>query len=252
MAANFMLNTKHEKRIALLYDAATSYGNNLKSDFAADIPATNIVGSESYIGGDPKTVQDALTSMLNQKPDAIFFSGYVSDLIVLLNDISSVPEANNLLIVGGDALATTNSYTTPLPDMRNVYFTAFASPNEWDRAGQTPPFFQEYQTNFGTLVAPNGLPSIDASVMLSYDAMLTLLYGSGQVLSTKNTINASDLTQALKQITLANPIQGVTGRIAFDSNGNQDRSKVIFVEHIEGTSLKLDAKQGCLQRGKCS
>jgi hypothetical protein len=79
-----------------------------------------------------------------------------------------------------------------------------------------------------------------------------LLNSSGQVLSAKNTISVSDLTQALKQITLANPIQGVTGRIAFDSNGDQDRSKVIFVEHIEGTSLKVDEKQGCLQKGKCS
>ena len=88
--------------------------------------------------------------------------------------------------------------------------------------------------------------------MLGYDALLTLLHGSGQVLSTKNTINASDLTQALKQITGKNAIQGVTGRIAFDSNGNQDQNKMIFVEHIEGTWLVIDEKHGCLQRDNCS
>jgi ABC-type branched-subunit amino acid transport system substrate-binding protein/DNA-binding XRE family transcriptional regulator len=250
MAVSFLLNTKLKKRIAILYDQTTSYANNLKSDFAADIQ-NNMVGLESYAGGDPKALLSALNKALDQRPDAIFFSGYTSDLVILLNDISSIPQAKNLLIVGGDALASTNSYTTPLPDMQNVYFTAFASPNEWESINPKPPFFQEYQANFGTLMSPNGLPSIDASVMLSYDAMLTLLYGSGQVLSAKNTINSSDLTQALKQITLANPIQGVTGRIAFDSNGDQYRSKVIFVEHIEGSSLKLDEKWGCLQKDKC-
>ena len=98
--------------------------------------------------------------------------------------------------------------------------------------------------------------------MLSYDALLALLYGSQQVLSTKNTINASDLTQALKQITGSNAIQGITGRIVFDSKGDQDPSKMIFVEHIQKTNLVvehtqrtnlvIDETHGCLQKDKCS
>jgi ABC-type branched-subunit amino acid transport system substrate-binding protein len=83
--------------------------------------------------------------------------------------------------------------------------------------------------------------------MLGYDGMLTLLHGTQQVLSTKNTLTPSELEGALKKITVANPIQGVTGRIAFDSNGDQDPSKMIFVEHIEGTKLVIDEKHGCLR-----
>jgi eukaryotic-like serine/threonine-protein kinase len=250
VVADFLLRTKQKKKIAILYDQTTSYSNNLKNDFTQNV-ANHIVGSESYVGGDSRTLQDALGKVLARKPDAIFFSGYPMDLVVLLKDISSTPSAH-LLIVGGDALATTNSYPNSLPDLHNVYFSAFASPNEWDGMTPQPSFFQEYQTNFGTLKGPTGFPIIDATVMLGYDALLTLLHGSQQVLSTKSTITASDLTQALKQITGSNAIQGNTGRIAFDPNGNQDQRKIIFVEHIEGTNLVIDEKQGCLYGNNCS
>jgi ABC-type branched-subunit amino acid transport system substrate-binding protein len=247
IAANFMLKKMQKSRVTVLYDQTTSYGNNLATDFIRNIRPNNMVGWESYTGGDPKTLQDALPKILAQKPDAIFFAGYVSDLMVLLKKISSTSYAN-LLVVGGDAPANTNSYPSPLPDLRNVYFTAFASPYGWDSIDPTPPFFQEYQANFGILTAPTGLPSIDVSVMLSYDAMLTLLHGSGLVLSKyNNTLTPSHLEDELKQITGANAIQGVTGRIAFDSHGNQDQDKVIFVEHIQGTSLVIDERHGCLR-----
>jgi eukaryotic-like serine/threonine-protein kinase len=247
MAANFLLNTKLKKKIAILYDETTSYGNNLKSDFAADIPATNIVRPAPFTGSDAKTLQDALMNVLVQSPDAIFFSGQVSDLVVLLKNISSIPQANNLPIVGGDPLAVTSDYSPPLPNMRNVYFTAFASPNEWDGISPKPPFFQAYQDHFKTTSTPVGLFSVDEDVMLAYDAVLTLLHGSEQVLSTQNTLSPYDLTKALRQITVTNPLQGVTGRVAFDGDGDQDPSKMIFVEHIEGTNLVIDETHGCLR-----
>jgi ABC-type branched-subunit amino acid transport system substrate-binding protein len=89
--------------------------------------------------------------------------------------------------------------------------------------------------------------------MLGYDAMSVLLHGSQQAMSKHNhTITPPYLEDELRQITKANPIQGVTGRIAFDRNGNQDQSKSILLEHIEGTSLKVDETVGCLLKDNCS
>jgi ABC-type branched-subunit amino acid transport system substrate-binding protein/transcriptional regulator with XRE-family HTH domain len=244
-AADFLLKTQHKKRIAILYDSTTSLGNNLKDDFTEDIP-NNMGVPAGYKGGDPTTLQDALNNVLAQKPDAIFFAGYVSDFVGLLKAISATSSAN-LLIVGGAVLAITNSYPNPLPDLQNVYFTAFASPNEWDGINPKPLFFRDYKTNFGTDRASNGLPGIDEGTMLSYDALLTLLHGAQQVLSKQSTITPSDLTQALKQVTVTSPLQGITGRIAFESNGDQDPSKMIFVEHIDRTHLVIDEKHGCLR-----
>ena len=242
MAENFILKKMKKKRIAIIYDSTISFGLNMQAGFSKDVP-NNLVGSESYIGADAKTLQDALTKVLIQHPDSIFFAGYVGDLDKLLSNISSTPYAD-LLIVGGDTLANTSAYPNPLPDLHNVYFTAFASPNAWDNIDLKPPFFQNYKSDFGMVMGANGLLSIDNNVMLGYDALLTLLHGSQQVLSTHNTLTPSELTRALRQIKGRDAIQGVTGRIAFEENGDQN-NKRILLEHIQGTSLKVDDSQGC-------
>jgi ABC-type branched-subunit amino acid transport system substrate-binding protein/transcriptional regulator with XRE-family HTH domain len=242
IAANFMLKTKHKERIAILYDtkhSALQY--SLAMHFAQSIPESHNVGLESYTEGNSETLQTASNKVLAQNPDAIFFAGYVTDLPELLKDIS---QAKNLLIVGGDTLANTNAYPNSLPNLQNVYFTAFASPNQWEGTGQTPLFFQDYEDNFGTVTALNGLSSIDPNVMLGYDALLALLHASGKVLSRQHTLTPSDLTQALHQIRGTNAIQGVAGRIAFKENGDQEDERVIL-EHIQGTSLKVDDSRGC-------
>jgi ABC-type branched-subunit amino acid transport system substrate-binding protein len=242
IAANFMLRTKQKKRIAILYDAKHSaLQYNLAMNFAKSIPKSHNVGLESYTEGDSKTLQTALNQVLAQNPDAIFFAGYVTDLPELLKNIS---HDKDILIMGGDTLANTNAYPNPPPNLHNVYFTAFATPNEWDGTGQTPPFFQDYKDDFGTVTALTGLSSIDPNVMLGYDALLTLLHSSQQVLSQQNTLTPSDLTRALQTIRGKNSIQGVTGRIAFKENGEQEDKRIIL-EHIEGTRLEMDESRGC-------
>src|SRR5262249_35992872 len=129
-----------------------------------------------------------------------------------------------------------------------------ASPSEWDGTNPKPPFFQAYKDNFGTLTVPTGLSSIDQTVMLAYDALSVLFDAYQRVSSPKKTIHASDMLQALQQITGANAMQGITGPIVFDSMGNQisgKAGKMIFVEHIQGTSLVIDERQGCLQKDNC-
>jgi branched-chain amino acid transport system substrate-binding protein len=241
--ANFLLKTKLKKRIATIYDSMHSaLQYSLAVHFVNSIPKSNNVGLESYTEGDAEALQTALNKVLAQNPDAIFFAGYVADLPELLKRI---PQTKDLLIVGGDTLANTNAYPNPLPNLHNVYFTAFASPNAWGGTGQIPPFFQDHKDNFGTVTTLTGLSSIDPNVLLSYDALLALLRGSGQVLSRQHTLTPPDLTQALHQIRGKNAIQGVTGRIAFKENGDQEDERVVL-EHIQGTSLQVDDIQGCL------
>ena len=249
IAVTFVLKTKQKKKAAILYISNSAWGSSLQHAFAREISKNKgkVVSQESYAAGDQDDMQRAVNKVLSQKPDAIFFVGYAGDLSKLLN----IPQSHDLLIMGANALAITSVYPSPLPP--NVYFTAFASPNQWDGIDPQPPFFQNYKDHFGTLPSSNGLPRINNSVMLGYDGMLTLLHASQQVLSKQNTINASDLEKELKNITDSNAIQGVTGRIAFNKeNGDQDEHKPIFVEHIEGTNLVIDETHGCLLKDKCS
>jgi hypothetical protein len=116
IAADFLLRIKKKKRIAIIYAQDNTYAENLKNDMKTDVPGTNIVGSPndySYTGGNPKTVQAALTKVLAEKPDTIFFSGYEGDLFNLLDDLaglSHISDKKNLIIVSAPALSTTNDY----------------------------------------------------------------------------------------------------------------------------------------------
>lgn len=249
-AADFTLKNKKKKRIAILYAPGNTYANTLEADFYSDIKNNTAGPAVPFTGGQLDTLQSALKTVLAQNPDAIFFSGYEGDLFQLLIDPSylTFAHARNPLIVSAPELDATSDYPPSFPDMRNVYFPSTGSPHEWDNVTPQPQFFQEYKRNFGTLTAPNGLPSIDADDMSSYDAVLTLLYASQQALSKhNNTITPSYLENELKQITVANPIQGITGRIAFDSNGDQAPGKMIFMEHIDGNRLVIDESHGCQQ-----
>jgi ABC-type branched-subunit amino acid transport system substrate-binding protein len=251
VAAEFLLK-RQKKKIAILYQLNNSWSYSLQNDFTDAISKANTIGPESYTSGDQGDIQRALNKVLTHNPDTIFFAGYPKDLIILLKVINTTPLANNLFIMGGSALSMTNAYSPPLPDLHNVDFTAFASPNQWDGIDSKPPFFQEYQNNFGIFTAPTGFPSIDAGVMFGYDGMSTLLHATQQVLSKQNTINASDLEKELKNITGSNAIQGVTGRIAFNKeNGDQDEHKMVFVEHTDGANLVIDEQHGCLVKDSC-
>jgi ABC-type branched-subunit amino acid transport system substrate-binding protein len=256
MAAQFMLNDKQKKRIAILSDQVnTSYGNNLEKDFVTFIPKSDLISTEAYTEGDAKQIKDALTKVLAQKPDAVFFAGYEGDLFTFLEDLSHT-SSKNLFVVSAPALSSTNDLLKPLPDLQNVYFPTSSSPNAWDNLKLSfctpnvwdhpkPPFFQEYNVSFGKWKASTGLPSIDDDVMGSYDAMLTLLYASQKVLSEQHALTPSNLTEELTKITVTSPLQGVIGHIAFDSNGDQDQNNIMFMEHIEGTNLVIDKQQGC-------
>ena len=187
LAASYMQTTMKKKNMAILYDSENAYTSSLERDFAADIlPAKPILGA--FTLSNKQSLQKALTAILRQHPDAIYFAGYVDDLVELLNELPSHTDAPSL-IVGGDALAITNDYIGKLPTgLDKVYFTAFSSPNMWDGKPQ-PPFFSDFQKNFGQLQAPTGLSGLDVDVLLGYDAMLALFTATQHLLATKTTIN---------------------------------------------------------------
>ncbi|HLZ63600.1 MAG TPA: CHAT domain-containing protein [Ktedonosporobacter sp.] len=258
IAADFLVHTKKKKSIVTLLDPSNTWSENLARTFSNAMTNVqgNLVAQEHYTAGDQESMRNAFNDMLSHQPDAdaLFFAGYPADLLKLLNVLNANPQ-NDLLIMGASATSVTSAYPTPLPaGLDNIYFTSFASPIQWDNQAATPPFFQDYYTIYKALTAPNGLPSIDAGTMLAYDGLSTFLSATQQMLSPTTTLNPSALATRLRQITGTNAIQGISGRIAFDSigNGNQDKHKMIFVEHIVGTKLVIDQQQGCLLKDNCN
>src|SRR5712692_1482350 len=265
--AHYAEQVLHAHNVALFVDPADSYSSSLATDFSQQFVAdgNQIVVTENYTVGSqgqgklPSLLQDALS----HTPDLIYFSGYSTDISVLLTNLPTTGPYANLQILGGDALYEVNGYSTSAHvNFTRLRFTAFAYPDEWDIAhltAQKPPFFANYINAFNTAGQQQGgkygytRPSND--VMLSYDATLALLTASKMALSAGGngkSITTDQLRQALTQITAAQPLQGVSGRIAFGPDGNPiNKAFVILAVDVQGHIHEVGL-QGCFLVGTCS
>jgi eukaryotic-like serine/threonine-protein kinase len=254
-------------KVALFYDPTNSYTQSLAAAFRTQFTAdrNQIVATEQYTVTKPSNFTQLLNDAESHNPDLIYFAGYASDASVLLTDLPTSGPFANLQIMGGDALYELGGYTSSASGARvRLHFTTFAYPDEWQilcSSGKsfacTPPsFFTDYKADYD----PNGQPTsgsygytrTDADVMLSYDATLVMLTASGNALTgTKTLITPNDLLQALKQIKGAQAIQGVSGQIAFGSDGNPISKAIVTLKVINGGFFVEDSVQGCFQVGTC-
>ncbi len=262
--AQYAEQVLHAHTVALFVDPADSYSSSLAADFSQKFLAdgNRIVVTEDYTVGSqgqgklPSLLQDALS----HNPDLIYFSGYATDISVLLTNLPTAGQYASLQILGGDALYEVSGYSSSArANFTRLHFTAFAYPDEWGNGGiggQKPAFFDEYIAAYN----PNGQqpggkygytrPSSD--VMLSYDATLALLTGSKFALSaSKTSITPTDMQQGLKQITGAQALQGVTGPIEFGNNGDPiGKPFVVLAVDMLGR-IHEERLQGCLLVGPC-
>jgi serine/threonine protein kinase len=249
--AAYAQQSLHAKRVALFYDSQDSYSQSLAQDFKQSFVSGGgqIVVEENYTVKKPATLPAAVNDALSRNPDLIYFSGYADDVSTLL---SNLPVGNNVPVMGGDALYELGGYqSTARANFSRLRFTAFAYPDEWDILGygaKKPAFFSEYPAAFNPNSVPNvsyGFTRADNDVILSYDATVALLSGCNAALNaSKQGITPQDVQSALKSINGSNAFQGVSGQIAFGSNGDPlDKAIVVlFVDatghiHMEPTIL---------------
>ncbi len=239
--AAYVQQSLHAKRVALFYDPNDSYSQSLAQDFKQSFVSgdNQIVVTENYTVGKPATLPAAVSDALAHNPDLFYFSGYSGDVSTLL---SNLPVGNDLPVMGGDALYELGGYqSTARANFSHLRFTAFAYPDEWDVLGYStnkPAFFSEYPAAYNPASLPNlsyGFTRADNDVILSYDATVALLTGCNGALSTgKTSVTSQDVLQALKSLHGPKAIQGVSGQIAFGSNGDP-AEKAIVVLYVDAT-----------------
>ena len=188
----------------------------------------------------------------------IYFSGYAADVSILLTDLPTSGPYANLPIMGGDALYELGYPSSARAGFSHLRFTSFAYPDEWDvqnLSSQKPIFFSEYTAAYN----PNGqhpgglygYTRADSDVILSYDAMITMLKASNIALATNKNFTGSDLQKALLQIKGTNAVQGVSGQISFAPTGDPV-NKAIVVLYVDADGhIHLNSVQGCFLVGKC-
>jgi serine/threonine protein kinase len=214
-------------------DSPTStYPTDLAYDWRQDLGGHRVnISQQNYTFNQPQSIQDALSKVLQTKPDLIFFSGYAHDLETLLEDQSRNldPQLRNIPVIAGDAAATMSDYTDLPSGLDHTYFTSFAS----QETNPGAPFFNIYRQTFPNFIAQTHVNDVDEDAILEYDAIEALLQGYQYQ---KNAPGKITLSQALRTM---GACQGVSGQIAFDASGNP-LQKYIVLEHVLIKENKLE------------
>lgn len=240
VGANYAISSLHTGRVAVFVDPTNEYSNSLASDFMERYTELGgkVVAIEQFTIGANNNMPALLVNALQAKPDLIYFSGYVGDINPLLTSLPTSAPFAHLQVLGGDALYELSEYTpAALAVFNRLHFTAFAYPDEWQALGlakQAPAFFQEYARTYSNNPLQQqglyGYTRPENDTILNFDAMQTMLTAVKNALQITPTrpLTGGDVQVALTHITGAHAIQGVSGQIAFDANGNPI-NKVVLV-----------------------
>ena len=259
--AVFTENILHARAAALFIDSSDAYsvsiGNAFKQKFQSD--GNQVVVTEHYTVGKPTTVVTALQDALLHNPDVIYFAGLATDANTVLAHLPTEGQFATIKVVGGDGLYSIGSYSKDAVVQRNFHrlcFSAFAYADTWGYLGAKtqPAFFSDYPALFDPYQQHGkgayGYSRADGDVILSYDATAVLLDAYQKVLATKASITvatnvtSSELRDALASITDTDAVQGVTGRIAFGTNGDPVNKAVVMLAVSRRGLVQLQSVQG--------
>ena len=266
IGARYAETTLHATRVALFEDQSDPYSQTLAQDFQQQFTkdGNQIVATEKYTVGKPDNFVQLLNDAESHNPSLIYFSGYAADASVLLTDLPTSGPFANLQVMGGDALYELGGYqSSSHANGVRMRFTTFAHPDEWPTlcangnsfACNRPNFFANYKADFDPNGQYNGgiygYARADGDVILSYDATTAILTAANNMLAntSKTTLTPADLLQGLRKINGANAIQGVSGQISFDSQGNPVNKALVILKIVPPGYIQIDSVQGCFQVG---
>ncbi|GCE14427.1 ABC transporter substrate-binding protein [Tengunoibacter tsumagoiensis] len=250
VAAQYAQTNLHATQVELFYDPDNSYSRSLARAFMQNfVDGSHHVTAVRYTRGRVESLTAGINQVATLHPDLIYFAGYVSDASVVLK---SLPPCQNvcLKMMGGDALYVQGDYSLEaFSSYKRLYFTSFAFPDEWK--GEQPAFFAQYTQAFDPhnqyQQKKYGYNLPDADAILAYDAMRTLLWAVSQVVLLNKSLTPEAVRQALSQLTNENAIQGVSGPLAFASNGDALAKPVLILAGQPDGSTTLCYVQGQVQ-----
>lgn len=250
VGAKFAQQVLQSKNVAIFVDPSDAYSRSLADGFKKQFSG-NILVTENYTVGDSQSVSTALQQAIKQVPgpDLIYFAGYSNDVSVILSDL---PQDSKVQVLGGDALYNLGGYPqSARAGFNRLRFTAFAYPDEWSVLGynaRKPAFYTDYAAAFDPSNKRQnqyGFSRAAYNVVLSYDATLALLTASGNVLSGgQKNMTPQDLQQALSKITGSQAIQGASGQISFNADGNPVDKAVLILKVSSQGYIQMDSKLG--------
>jgi len=238
VGANYATSTLHAKTAVLFADFGDAYSQSLAADFKQQFQTNGgrILKTEQYTVGSPSNLPDLLNNALSQNPDIIYYSGYAADINTLLENY---PTSANVPILGGDALYELGGYgQSAKVGFTHLKFTSFFYPDVWPILGlKSPQPFSDYASVYGAGGQTGyGYTRIDSDAALSYDATAAILNAYNKAApSSGGTITPDQLRTGLTKVSF----QGISGHIAFDSNGDPVNKAVYLLNVSQQGTIGL-------------
>ncbi|HET9146802.1 MAG TPA: branched-chain amino acid ABC transporter substrate-binding protein [Acetobacteraceae bacterium] len=220
--ANYLVNVRHFKRIAVLTDHS-SFSTGLADAVVKDVKAAHgDVVTKAYIDAGSQNFTPVLTKIKSLNPDVLYFSGYYSDGGLIRAQM--VQLGMNATFVGGDAVQNTAFAKIAGPAAKGSIIINVPAPADlpYPAAKQ---FVADYRKAYGS--AP---PSV-----------FTLTNADGM----RAVMQAVEATKSLKPAKLENYLhhlknfQGLTGTFSWNGKGERLGSPFTAFEVQPNGSYKI-------------
>ena len=212
---------------AIIYNNSDSYSIGLKDAFAARAAEENIeiLAVEAYAKGDVD-FKAQLTNILELNPDVIFLPDYYNTVYILCSQARDLGYAGTFLGVdGADGLLEIEGADPAV--VEGMYF-----PNHYSTEIEseiTQAFIKSYTETYGS--SPN------AFAALAYDSALIMCDAIARAENAGATINGEESYQAIIDALGETEVDGATGHITYDENGNP--IKTVCILQISGGEYVL-------------
>ena len=214
--AKFIVKT-HSAHKVLVIDDGSFYGSGLSAVVATSAKAdgasvsTNSLPETSSCGGVASATEysAAATQIKTSNPSAVFYGGYYCDFGLLLSALATAGYTGTVMSGDGSESSSLITATTPNSAANNVYLSAAGGGSGGNFTGKLETAFLKVSNGVTSSAALYAPQAYDATNVIIAAMVKAKLSGSLE-------IKRIAIRDALHTITY----KGITGTIAFQSDGN--------------------------------
>ena len=233
-AANYAFN-QQLRHAAVVTQVGDAYSKGLGEFFSAEFE--DLGGSVDNYTFNTVTMNfsSLITQIKNSKADFVYIPSPSSSAVMFINQMRE----NDCMmpIYGGDTWDTASIISGTGTNGKNVFFTS-----QFDENGEMDSSGADFVSKFSTWIKKNderlelngGTSDVSPVSALAYDAYMTVV----QAIKAADSADTKAINDALKSI----EYEAVTGKIAFDSNGDCGKATAFF-KTINVAEKKFDTLQ---------
>lgn len=215
--ANYAAKNLNAKKVAIVQEVSNDYSTGLAKFFTEDFKAltgddSSIVATVNYNTGDTD-FNGILTNVKAANPDVIFAPGNYTESALIIKQARSL--GINAPFIGGDTWETNEFIDVGGADVEGASLTTFFDETNPNLSESGKAFVEAYYKKYPDR---NNIPAVTA---LSYDAYMVIL----DAMERADSADPKDIQKALTETT---EFEGVTGKIAFDENGDAKKDEAVL------------------------